>query len=347
MSERKVCFVIAPIGERESTIRKRSDQVLKHIIRPAVEPLGYDAIRADEIDRPGLITSQVIQHVVNDPLVVADLTGLNPNVFYELAIRHAIRRPLVQLIQKGEAVPFDVAGTRVITVDHHDLDSVDAARAEIASQVRAMENDTSDLETPISVSLDLQILRQSENPEDRSLAEVLEVVSEVRSNLSKLDSRLNVPQLSAQLSSVRRDLKKLSTELLDPDATDVYTGRKRMPLSLVHEAVRQNSRATRDPIGVLIIASMVRDELPWLFELGLDAYRKARFRFSDVGKRALRDFRNRFRFAASSYMVRERFSARGEDSYYFETLASMLDEVLEPYLESPISARDTENDLDP
>lgn len=119
--EEKNCFVIAPIGELDSDTRKRSDQILKHIIKPAVSSCGYKAIRADEIDKPGIITSQVIQRVVNDPLVIADLTERNPNVFYELAIRHAIRKPLVQLIQKGERIPFDVAGTRTIQVDHTDL----------------------------------------------------------------------------------------------------------------------------------------------------------------------------------------------------------------------------------
>ena len=62
----KTCFVIAPIGEPESDTRKRSDQILRHIIRPAVEAKGYTAIRADEISEPGIITSQVIQHVVDD-----------------------------------------------------------------------------------------------------------------------------------------------------------------------------------------------------------------------------------------------------------------------------------------
>jgi hypothetical protein len=61
------------------------------IVAPAAEACGYDTIRADQIAKPGIITSQVIQHLLDDPLVVADLTGWNPNVFYELAIRHAIR----------------------------------------------------------------------------------------------------------------------------------------------------------------------------------------------------------------------------------------------------------------
>jgi hypothetical protein len=77
----KTCFVIAPIGEPESEIRKRSDQILKHVITPAVQQFGYEPLRADQIAEPGLISSQVIQHIMNDPLVIADLTGRNPNVF--------------------------------------------------------------------------------------------------------------------------------------------------------------------------------------------------------------------------------------------------------------------------
>lgn len=148
----KTCFVIAPIGEAGSDIRKRSDQVLKHVIVPAVDACGYDALRADQISEPGMITSQVIQHIVDDPLVIADLTGWNPNVFYELAIRHALRKPLIQMIKRGEQIPFDVAGTRTIYVDHKDLDSVEEAKEEIGKQVKALEKDPSNIETPISVS---------------------------------------------------------------------------------------------------------------------------------------------------------------------------------------------------
>ena len=190
----KDCFVIAPIGEAESETRKRSDQILKHVITPALRDCGYKPTRADHISEPGMITSQVIQKIVDDPLVIADLTERNPNVFYELAIRHAIRKPLVQLIKKGEQIPFDVAGTRTIHVDHHDLDSVEQAKSEIRAQITALESNPANLETPISVSLDLQLLRQSDNPEQRSLADVLSVVTELRSTVIGMEKRLDSPE---------------------------------------------------------------------------------------------------------------------------------------------------------
>ena len=147
----------------------RSDQVLKHIVAPAAKECGYETIRADQISEPGIITSQVIQHVVDDPLVVADLTGRNPNVFYELAIRHAIRKPVVQIIDGSETIPFDVAPTRTVQFDHHDLDSSSKAREDITRQIRAVEKNPKDVDTPITVALELQKLRQSDNPLGRAM----------------------------------------------------------------------------------------------------------------------------------------------------------------------------------
>jgi len=207
MPDKKICFVIAPIGEAETDTRRRSDQILKHVISPAVNECGYDAIRADQISEPGIITSQVIQHVVDDPLVVADLTERNPNVFYELALRHAIQKPLVQIIRKGEPLPFDVAGTRTITLDHRDLDSVEGAKKEIINQVRAAENSTLQIDTPISVALNLQLLKQSDNPERRSLADMLSAISEIRTIIASIEKRISRAEGfgSREFSSAVRD----------------------------------------------------------------------------------------------------------------------------------------------
>jgi hypothetical protein len=194
VTKRKTCFVIAPIGDPGSEVRKRSDQILNYVIEPAVRPLGFDPIRADQISETGIITSQVIQHVVEDPLVVADLTDRNPNVYYELAIRHALRLPLVQIIRAGESLPFDVAGMRTVFVDHHDLDSVESAKAEIGKLVESTQRDSDKIETPISVSLDLHALRQSGDPGERSLADVLEAITALSGTVRAIDGFVRRPE---------------------------------------------------------------------------------------------------------------------------------------------------------
>lgn len=119
------CFIVCPLGNEGSKERKRSDTLLKHVFTPVLAKYGYVAIRADQIPKAGLITSQLINLIVNCPLVIADLTGGNPNVFYELAIRHATGKPYLQIIEKNERMPFDVSGIRTIQIDTGDINSIE------------------------------------------------------------------------------------------------------------------------------------------------------------------------------------------------------------------------------
>ena len=88
--KKKKCFVIGPIGEERLPERADADWLLQGIVKPALEndPFNYHVQRADEIAEPGSITDQIIGAVFEAEIVVADLTGANPNAFYELAIRH-------------------------------------------------------------------------------------------------------------------------------------------------------------------------------------------------------------------------------------------------------------------
>jgi hypothetical protein len=198
MSDAKICFVIAPIGEAGSPVRKRSDQVLKHIITPVCEARGYKAIRADHIDRSGMITNQIIQHIMDDPLVIADLTGRNANVFYELSLRHAIRKPCIHMIEDDEEAPFDVTGLRMVRINMRDpdkvLDSVEEAKERIIGQIESIQAAPSSVESPISIAVDLQALGRSGDPEQRVLGQILEGLSnlqqsvlEVRGDVVRLD----------------------------------------------------------------------------------------------------------------------------------------------------------------
>ena len=171
-TEDRIAFVIAPIGDTESPERKRSDQIFKHIIEPIVSDLNYKVMRADKISKPGMINTQVIEHIINDQLVIADLTGSNPNVFYELALRHALQKPVIQMIAKNEKIPFDISTTRTIKFDFKDLDSVADAKKELEQQIKAVEKDPSLVDSPIAANLNLQLLKQSKNPETKAIVEL-------------------------------------------------------------------------------------------------------------------------------------------------------------------------------
>jgi hypothetical protein len=110
----KSCFVISPISLPGTEIREHADDVFDFIIKPAVEKAGYTPLRADHEARPGTITEQMYDHILGDDLLIAVLTGHNPNVFYEVAVAEAAARPLILLIAEGQAIPFDISSRRVL-----------------------------------------------------------------------------------------------------------------------------------------------------------------------------------------------------------------------------------------
>ena len=77
--------------------------------------------------------------VLNADLVIADLTGHNPNVFYELAIRHLVGKPFIHMTDKPESVPFDIFALNAIRLDKASYGALRAAEAELASQIRSIK----------------------------------------------------------------------------------------------------------------------------------------------------------------------------------------------------------------
>lgn len=196
----RIAFVISPIGKPDSPERKRADQILRHVIEPAISDFEYNVIRADKIGKPGTITTQVINHIINDPLVIADLTGHNPNVFYELAVRHAIKKPVIQIIRKGEKIPFDVSVQRTIQINHQDLDSVADAKEELKKQIQAVEKDPSLVDSPISTAVNLEFVKQSSDPE-------LKAIADFRSTLQDINMRVKEIQEELEISKNREKMR--------------------------------------------------------------------------------------------------------------------------------------------
>ena len=186
MSVEKICFFIAPVGETDSEIRKRSDQVLKHIIEPVAHECGYKPLRADQISEPGYITPQIMEYIFESPLVIADLTGGNPNVFYELAVRHVAKKPFVQIINKGEKIPFDIAQMRTIQIDVHNLDSVEEGKKEIQS--------------PLSTIIDINILQ----PSQHVLADLIKSMEERTRALAYLEFDKNLAVMAESKEKLKR-----------------------------------------------------------------------------------------------------------------------------------------------
>lgn len=85
------CFIITPIGESRSDVRKNTDGLINTIIRPLLTgKFDFNNIKAaHKINASGSINNQIIKRISYDDLVIANLTIVNPNVMYEVAVRHS------------------------------------------------------------------------------------------------------------------------------------------------------------------------------------------------------------------------------------------------------------------
>jgi hypothetical protein len=137
--EPPLCFVIGPIGDTGSATRKHADMLLNAIIKPVLQTLGYRVRRADEDPTPGMISPAVIRDIRDAKLVIADLSELNPNAFYELGIRHARMAPTIHMVAVGVRLPFDNQDYRAIRFDLSDWQSHKTAQLELGSAVTATQ----------------------------------------------------------------------------------------------------------------------------------------------------------------------------------------------------------------
>lgn len=133
----KKCFVISPIGEEGSEIRKRADQVFKYIVSPVCESCDFEAIRVDMVNKADSITQTIIDYLVSADLVISDMSGHNPNAFYEMGYRASTGKPMIHLKEKNEKIPFDIAGIRAFDYDLSDLDSVEEVKNRLIKTINS------------------------------------------------------------------------------------------------------------------------------------------------------------------------------------------------------------------
>jgi hypothetical protein len=120
------CFIVMPFGRDQSETEWYKGWY-EQIIRPAVKAEGFKPVLAAATAAPVDITDEIREHLAFDPMAVVDLGGIdataepNPNVMYELGIRHALGLPLVLLAWKGQRLPFDVSHQRVLLTDRQFL----------------------------------------------------------------------------------------------------------------------------------------------------------------------------------------------------------------------------------
>jgi hypothetical protein len=129
-------FVLMPFEESWSAnVRDEIDQACK---QTALQVAALKWERADDINRPGRITDQIMSAIERADVLVADITGTNANVLFELGYADALKKPIIVLNQHVEQTPFDIKDWRQIIYSTNDLARLRASLADfLAGSLRA------------------------------------------------------------------------------------------------------------------------------------------------------------------------------------------------------------------
>ncbi|MGO8423886.1 hypothetical protein ACC807_10125 [Rhizobium ruizarguesonis] len=168
-----VCFVVSPIGENGSPERIHADWLLEGIIKPvfASHYSNYKIIRADKMPAPGLIDVQIIEQLLDAELVIADITTLNPNVFYEIGVRHVVNKAIIHMSRVGDPIPFDIKLFRHITFSVATPQALEAAKVALKESLDATFAEDFKVDNPVTRTRGVVKFEENATPGEKVMQE--------------------------------------------------------------------------------------------------------------------------------------------------------------------------------
>lgn len=171
---KRKCFIITPIGNDGSDTLRKAKGVIESVIKPTLLNYGFFDIKpAYEINNSGMINTQIINRIVEDDLVIANLTGNNPNVMYELCLRHVAAKPIIQICEKGTVLPFDIKDNRTIFYTD-DMLGAEELKGKMSLFLKEISYDEDQIDNPIYNAIKFgKLLKDTQGTDDNKILQLL------------------------------------------------------------------------------------------------------------------------------------------------------------------------------
>ncbi|MDC9835550.1 hypothetical protein [Rhizobium binxianense] len=168
-----VCFVVSPIGDDGSPERVHADWLLEGIIKPVFTAhyANYQIVRADKMPAPGLIDVQIIEQLLDAELVIADITTLNPNVFYEIGVRHVVNKPIIHMVRAKDPIPFDIKLFRHIPFSVATPQALESAKAALKEALDATFAEDFKVDNPVTRTRGMVKFEENATPGEKVMQE--------------------------------------------------------------------------------------------------------------------------------------------------------------------------------
>lgn len=218
----KTCFIITPIGNSNSAIYRHINGVIRSVIRPCLEKAGFTKIKAaHEINELGSINTQVITSILDADLVVANLTGTNPNVMYELCLRHAIAKPVIHICEAGTDLPFDIKDSRTIFY-RNDMLGVDELKEALETMLREIDYTKDYKDNPIYNARAIDSIMKEDGGEN-STSVIMSMLNKVMSTVNRIEANDKQKQREYNEIPVTKNMGGLFRGVDSMDQLNLFT----------------------------------------------------------------------------------------------------------------------------
>lgn len=207
-NDKKTCFIITPIGGVGSAVRRKTDGIIEEVIEPILAEVGYKIVVSHRIEESGSVTNAIIRGVYESDLVIANLTGNNPNVMYEVALRHASAKPIIHITENISELPFDINDQRTIEYTD-DMAGACKLKEDLKKQIQNIKYDEV-AENPVTHALEKKNLVNIPEASSKDLSELL---YQLLDNVKHIKNEMKV------VKELKNDVprKKKTREVLDEE----------------------------------------------------------------------------------------------------------------------------------
>jgi hypothetical protein len=209
---KKKCFIITPIGDPNTDTRRRAEGVIDEVLCPVLKDpeFDYDVIIPHRVSDPGSITKQIISDIYDSELVIANLTGLNPNVMYELSFRHSCGKPTIHICENGTKLPFDLKDQRTIFYEN-DMAGAFQLKSDFCAMVKGIYSLTEDMDNPIYNGLEKRQITKiiSEQKTESSETVILKMLSAIMNEIERKPYRGDINNIFSNINKTYSPNKKI------------------------------------------------------------------------------------------------------------------------------------------
>jgi hypothetical protein len=204
------CFTIMPFGGW-------LDTYYNEVYKPAIEEAGLKPCRADDLYRPGTVVNDIWDYTQRAKILLADLTGKNANVFYELGLAHALAKPVILVTESIDDVPFDLRALRVIEYDKNAPDWGDILKEKLSNAIKEVLEAPAEAVLPAFLRVEVGSKKPTVTPQQKELIELKQDLDALRREfrLYPRELRLRGPSEALPILKTYLNMGLSDSEIID------------------------------------------------------------------------------------------------------------------------------------